>query len=106
MEHFEISKRESNDKINKLYMDQVAQKKQIETLQSISAQLRKEMDRVDVVSSNIHKVEVEALQFAANVNKNTNEIKDALQLTKLTLESRIDQYKLVADKVDQQDQAQ
>ena len=58
------------------------------------------MDRVDAVTQSIHNVEVNAMQFSAQMNKVTAALTDDFKITKLTLESRIDNYKLVADKVD------
>jgi hypothetical protein len=46
-------------------------------------------------------MEIEAMLFSSNMNKVQNALSDEFKLTKLSLEMRIDQYKLVADRVEQ-----
>lgn len=99
MSHFQHIKQESDQKTASLHKEQLLHKKQIETLQTFVKQLRTEMDRVDAVTQKMHVAEVNQLNFSAGVNKMVQQLADDIKIAKLTLESKIQNYSLVSDKV-------
>lgn len=99
MEHFRGMHVDMLNRCQHLEKEQKRNQARMDELDHINDKLRNDMERVDKVQANIHKVEVTHLNHSQQHYKEMNELKAKLQETKSTLESKIDKYATVSETV-------
>lgn len=99
MEHFRGMHVDMLNKCAHLEKEQKRNQVRMDELDHANDKLRSDMERVDKVQANIHKVEVTHLNHNQLHYKEMNELKAKVQESKTTLESKIDKYATVSETV-------